>query len=201
MPDGGKVGIGTTTPNSILDIKGLGDGSELLRLSTERPWVFRQTSSGTTTQLDIHSTASDKNLKITSLNNTRAAQFFVSDDITKNRAFLVPDGGKVGIGITTPDATLAVNGDIHTQEVRVDLNGWADFVFENNHNLPTLKEVELYIKDKGHLKDIPSAQEVAKNGILLGEMNTKLLQKIEELTLYIIEQEKRIETLENLIRK
>lgn len=105
--------------------------------------------------------------------------------------------GNVGIGTTKPTAKLAVNGKIHTKEVRVDLNlsDWADFVFEKEYNLPTLKEVENHIKEKGHLKDIPSAKEVEQNGIYLGEMDSKLLQKIEELTLYTIAQEKDIKEL------
>ena len=78
---------------------------------------------------------------------------------------------------------------------------WADFVFHENYNLPTLPEVEHHIKEKGHLKDIPSAKEVKKNGINLGEMDSKLLQKIEELTLYTIEQEKKITKLESLNEK
>ena len=76
---------------------------------------------------------------------------------------------------------LAVNGDIHTQEVRVDMNGWSDFVFNNDYSLPTLDEVETHIKANGHLKDIPSEAEVKANGINLGEMDARLLQKIEEL--------------------
>ncbi len=103
---------------------------------------------------------------------------------------------KVGIGTETPDAKLAVNGNIHTKEVKVDLVGWSDFVFDSDYNLPTLKSVEHHIKEKGHLKDIPSAEDVAKNGVFLGDMDSKLLQKIEELTLYTIDQEKRIENLE-----
>ena len=102
--------------------------------------------------------------------------------------------GKVGIGTTKPSAKLSVNGKIHTKEVRVDLklSDWSDFVFYDNYNLPTLEEVENHIKEKGHLKNIPSAMEVDKNGIYLGEMDAKLLQKIEELTLYTIAQEKEI---------
>ncbi|MFY7672495.1 hypothetical protein ACOSP6_15545 [Tenacibaculum sp. MEBiC06402] len=104
--------------------------------------------------------------------------------------------GNVGIGTSNPDAKLAVNGTVHAKEVRVDLNNWPDYVFENNYKLPSLEEVEKQIKEKGHLSNIPSAEEVEKNGVQLGEMNKKLLEKIEELTLYTIEQEKRIKELE-----
>lgn len=93
---------------------------------------------------------------------------------------------------------LGVKGKITSSEVMVKIGGWADFVFENDYRLPSLIEVENHIKENGHLKDIPSANEVAKNGIPLGEMNSKLLQKIEELTLYAISQEKKIEELKSL---
>lgn len=114
-------------------------------------------------------------------------------------------GGNVGIGTVNPTEKLSVNGKIHTKEIKVDMIGWSDFVFETTYDLPTLKEVEKYIIDKGHLKDIPSATEVKQNGILLGEMNAKLLQKIEELTLYIIEQDKEMdiqrEKIKNIERR
>ncbi|MGS2764555.1 hypothetical protein [Sinomicrobium sp. M5D2P9] len=105
-------------------------------------------------------------------------------------AFYLGYNGNVGINTANPDSKLAVNGVIHSKEVKVDLNGWSDFVFEDNYPLPTLEEVEQHIKEKGHLKDIPSAKEVEENGIFLGEMDAKLLQKIEELTLYMIELKK-----------
>lgn len=79
------------------------------------------------------------------------------------------------------------------------MNGWSDFVFKNNYNLPTLVEVENFIKKYGHLKDIPTENEVVKNGIDIGEMNAKLLQKIEELMLYTIQQQKQIEILKKEI--
>ncbi|WP_340074223.1 hypothetical protein [Leptobacterium sp. I13] len=124
----------------------------------------------------------------------------IYEDVTKSGSYSFISGN-VGIGTTTPDAKLAVNGNIHTKEVKVDLIGWPDFVFEDSYTLPTLQEVETHIKEKGHLQDIPSAEEVAKNGIFLGEMDAKLLQKIEELTLYTIQQEKRIEQLEATNKK
>lgn len=108
-------------------------------------------------------------------------------------------GGNVGIGTTNPINKLDVNGIIHSKEVKVDMTGWPDFVFDKRYNLPSLKEVEKHIDEKGHLENIPAATEVLKNGINLGEMNSKLLQKIEEITLYIIEQEKKTEKLTALI--
>ncbi|MFQ6601785.1 hypothetical protein [Flavobacterium sp. C3NV] len=105
----------------------------------------------------------------------------------------ISSNGNVGIGINTPSNKLDVNGTIHSKEVKVDMTGWSDFVFKKEYNLPTLEEVEKHITEKGHLENIPNEEEVLKSGINLGEMNAKLLQKIEELTLYVIEQNKKIE--------
>ena len=92
---------------------------------------------------------------------------------------------------------LGVNGKIAATEVKVaTYSNWADFVFKEDYHLPTLTDVENHIKEKGHLKDIPSAKEVEQNGFFLGQMDAKLLQKIEELTLYTIAQEKKIKALE-----
>ena len=101
--------------------------------------------------------------------------------------------GNVGIG-TTPQTNyrLAIDGKIHTKEVIVSDTGWADYVFFKDYQLPTLQEVENHIKKNGHLMNIPSAAEVEANGIELGEMNKLLLEKIEELTLYIIELDKKV---------
>ncbi|MGN7812856.1 hypothetical protein [Flavobacterium sp. 22076] len=106
---------------------------------------------------------------------------------------LILDVARVGIGISNPSNKLDVNGTIHSKEVKVDMQGWSDFVFKKEYNLPTLEEVEKHINKKGHLENIPNEDEVLKNGINLGEMNSKLLQKIEELTLYAIQQNKKIE--------
>ncbi len=106
------------------------------------------------------------------------------------------ENGNLGLGTNSPNGwRLAVNGKIRAKEIKVETE-WSDFVFYDNYKLPTLHEVERHIKEKGHLKDIPSAKEVEENGIYLGEMDSKLLQKIEELTLYTIQQEKKINKLE-----
>ncbi|MCF6279248.1 MAG: hypothetical protein L3J14_02765 [Flavobacteriaceae bacterium] len=105
--------------------------------------------------------------------------------------------GNVGIG-TQPDPNykLAINGNVIAEEVRVALKAnWPDYVFKKDYKLSTLSEVEDYINNYGHLENIPSAEETKKNGISVGDMNSKLLRKIEELTLYIIQQEKNINKL------
>jgi hypothetical protein len=95
--------------------------------------------------------------------------------------------GNLGIGVSTPTERLAVKGNIRAQEVKVEITDWPDYVFDQKYILPSLDSVDLYIKEKGHLPGIPSAAEVARNGISLGKMNASLLKKIEELTLYLLE--------------
>lgn len=95
--------------------------------------------------------------------------------------------GKVGIKIQNPgEYDLAVNGKVRTREVKVENSTWPDYVFATDYKMPSLTETEKHIKEKGHLPGIPSAAQVKSNGIELGEMNAKLLQKIEELTLHLI---------------
>lgn len=111
--------------------------------------------------------------------------------------------GNVGVqtGAQTGFA-LAVGGKIISEEVNVQLQGdWPDYVFTTWYDLPSLKEVQEHIDEKGHLINVPSAIEVAENGIEIGEMNRLLVEKLEELTLYILEQEKRIQNLEIQIQK
>ena len=92
---------------------------------------------------------------------------------------------------------LFVSGGIRTEEVQIDLEtNWPDYVFADNYNLRPLSEVETFIQQNHHLPEVPSAQEVADNGILVGEMNATLLKKVEELTLYMIELEKKVKELE-----
>ncbi len=98
--------------------------------------------------------------------------------------------GNLGIGTMTPREKLSVNGNIRAKEVKVEAANWPDYVFEEGYNVGTLEGLESYIKTNKHLPEMPSAREVEGNGIQLGEMNKLLLKKVEELTLYLIEQQK-----------
>ncbi len=138
-------------------------------------------------------------------NRLQQEHFTVNENNNSVRMILPMSDSYIGIGTSnfTDGADtyrLAVKGAIRADRVRV-YTTWADFVFEKNYQLPSLEEVEKHIVEKGHLKDIPSAKEVEEKGIELGEMNKRLLQKVEELTLYIIEMNKELQEVKNQLNK
>jgi len=121
--------------------------------------------------------------------------FATTSGTSRQERMRITQDGNVGIGTSNPDTyKLAVNGSVRAKEVVVE-TGWADFVFENDYELRTLEEVESFIKENGHLPEVPSANVVQEEGVKVGEAQTMLLQKIEELTLYTIDQQKQIESL------
>lgn len=176
-----KFGIGTENPIRTLHLDNLSahDG-----IRFEDMFQVRR-SDLSNNNFVMENIATDGNLYIRSRKDSN-----ITGDL-----FLNDLGGNVGIGtVNTHGFKLGVNGNVVANEVKVAVYpNWSDFVFEKNYDLPTLQEVEKHIEEEGHLKNIPSADEVAKNGFFLGDMNAKLLQKIEELTLYTIEQEKKIQ--------
>lgn len=112
--------------------------------------------------------------------------------------------GNVGIGTSSIPSgyKLAVDGKMVSEEVLVELSAsWPDYVFTKEYDLPSLEEIQNHIEEKGHLPNIPSAKEVEENGIELGEMNRLLLEKIEELTLHLINQQKEINALKLELKK
>lgn len=92
---------------------------------------------------------------------------------------------------------LGTDGTLMAKEIKVTLTGWPDYVFEESYNQMSLSETEHYIHANGHLPNVPSASEVEEEGMSVGEMNRLLLQKVEELTLYVIELQKQIDGIKN----
>lgn len=215
----GNIGIGSTNPQTKLVVNGnMTVGSSLTSIS-ERPALGPGTGSG-----EIRGVRNDDNpiwddgfLRLSAGGGTnKFTKSFIdlsgympssSNDrymnITMGTAGLerlrINSAGDVSIGTTDAKGyKLAVAGKIVAEEIKVKLQtNWPDYVFASNYQLPTLKETEQHIKEKGHLPGIPSAEEVKNNGVALGEMNAKLLQKIEELTLYIIQQQNEMVELKN----
>jgi hypothetical protein len=112
--------------------------------------------------------------------------------------------GNVGIGTSNPDFALTVNGKIKAEEVRVVVDVPADYVFEKDYKRMPLVELEKYVLENKHLPGVPNAETIKQDGWNVGEMNNKVLEKVEELTLYVIELKKmndelrsRIQLLEN----
>jgi hypothetical protein len=110
------------------------------------------------------------------------------------------DTGNVGIGTTNPQHLLHVAGTIGAEEVLITPSG-ADYVFEPGYRLLPLSDVAAYIEANHHLPDIPSAAEGKEKGVGVGEMESKLLAKIEELTLHMIRQEKENQELRDRIAR
>ncbi|MEW7277953.1 hypothetical protein ABW636_05105 [Aquimarina sp. 2201CG1-2-11] len=202
----GNVGIGTSTPTQKFEIHNPtsfntnmeAQNQDHIALSSNNPgnggffggitWKSGERRRASIVATREHSDADYVGLAFFTKGTDGPGPIYESMRITRN--------GRVGIGTSNPDAELAVNGKIHAKEVKVDLTGWPDYVFEENYQLPTLQEVASHILQKGHLINIPSAKEVEENGVELGQMNAKLLEKIEELTLYTIAQEKKLSVQE-----
>ncbi len=104
------------------------------------------------------------------------------------------------IGTNSPQAKLSVNGNVCAKEVRVSLSGspcWPDYVFAQDYDLMEISDLRSYVRQNRHLPGVPSAAEVEENGVELGATTEVLLQKIEEMTLYILQLEERVQQLEN----
>lgn len=205
LRQGGNVGIGTTTPTYRFEVNTT-SGSEQSSLGIERVSAISTTPLMPTTRLVYNWYESPK----AAINFHRGGgdqdgfiSFSTSHTGTLVERMRIFRDGNVGIGTTDAgNYKLAVEGKIGAREVKVTLASWADYVFNKDYNLMSLANLETFIKKNNHLPNIPSAQEVKENGgIDLGEMNAKLLEKIEELTLYVIELKKENDAIREEVKK
>jgi hypothetical protein len=187
----GNVGIGTSNPGFPLEVLGK------IRAST-LPGASGQFEASNATNGNIYfQTNTSSGNGIVYLNNVGGTNTIVLQ--TNGSSYF--NGGNVLIGKTTQINTtykLDVNGSVRANKIIVNTTG-ADFVFEPSYKLMPLKDLSLYLQRNHHLPDIKSANEMEKNGINLGENQTILLQKTEELTLYIIEQNKKLSQQQSTI--
>jgi hypothetical protein len=200
-----QVGAGTTnTGSQITMLSGAASGAAVNALSLVNS---APPATGNEVNLTFHTAG---NYSPTGMISTIAEAVQPTTDMTFStyssvyglvERIRIMANGSVGITTASPDAAikLSVNGSVRAKEVKVEAN-WSDYVFDKDHLLRPIAEVEAYIKKNHHIPDMPSAAEVAKNGINLGETNSLLLKKIEELTLYLIDKEKQVNDQNKVIQ-
>ncbi len=191
----GNVGLGTINPLQKLDVNGAINVSG---------GVIQKGGAQITNTADLGLYSLDATTWMRFVTNNQPIKFFsdvTANSVGANSLLSIEPNGKVVIGTGMSllgTYKLYVETGILTEKVKVAIKNstqWSDFVFDKDYKLAPLSEIESYITKNKHLPGIPSAQEVVKNGIDLGEMDAKLLQKIEELTLHIIKLEKEVNIL------
>lgn len=205
----GKIGIGTSTPTQKLEVAGniLANNGALTSIRVDSVSQI----GGYLSLVNPFKTALGQGQRWSIYNMTgpgygNSLQFWNYDSkecaaggMCANR-FTIMDDGKVGINTSKPQTELAVRGTITAMRVKVTTTGWADFVFDEHYVLPSLAELEKQILKDKHLPGIPATAEVEKDGLDLGDMQQKHMQKIEELTLYVIQQDKEIKQLREMVQ-
>lgn len=200
----GNVGIGTVTPSEKLEVNGLIKLLPASATQNDSPGLIFTSNDDflfAGKRLNHYGFgAYDDNGRKLYMSGFYGLNFFTGGQ----SRITINESGNVGIGTDLTSSTydgaykLAVNGNIRAKRVVVE-TGWSDFVFEENYHLISLNEVENYIKQNGHLPQMPDANEVETQGADLGEIVKLHMQKIEELTLYIIEQNKKMEEMSKQI--
>lgn len=182
----GNLGIGVTAPGEKLEVNGA------IRLKPTEPVYFLGGSSDP--NYLIQSGEWDDGMKY---KHWTSHQFFTNGQ----EKIRISKEGNLLIGKTSQTNTayrLDVAGSVRTNEIVVNTTG-ADYVFETGYKLKGLREVESFIRENGHLPGIPTAKDMQENGMSVGELNTKLLEKVEELTLYLIQQEEKLQEQQKMI--
>jgi hypothetical protein len=188
-PDG-NVGIVTTDPQSRLHIS---SGQDVGLPNTSNGFVMLGNNTASNLVID--------NNEIMARNNGAASDLFIQND-AGNVIMCAGELGGVGIGVNAGTSIpvgylFAVDGKMIAEELKVQLSGaWPDYVFKHDYKLKNYDALRSFIKTNNHLPNIPAASEVEKNGFEVGDMQKRMMEKIEELTLYILDLEKRIKTME-----
>lgn len=196
----GNVGIGTATPEMKLDIATTGDYQGIKLQQNTGRWVRFFSPSILPGGYNNIVKSNDAGIIFGNVAGASTADygFVIAPHQATLSGLRVDQNGKVGIATNNfiGSHKLYVGGSMLAESVIVKLQAnWADYVFAPTYRLRPLSEVETYIKENAHLPEVPSAAQVAKEGINLGEMDATLLKKIEELTLYMIEQNKQLQEL------
>jgi hypothetical protein len=177
----GNIGIGTLAPPEKLTVQTLNNSYGISHRSSEANNVLATRIGGSSAGIG---TFSPTHMRIFC---NGISQIFIAEST-----------GNVGIGTENFGTyKLEVNGSIRTKEVVVELAGWPDYVFHKDYKLPLLSDVEKFIQQNHRLPNMASAAEVEKNGLLLGDTQKKMMEKIEELTLYVISLKKEIDLLKS----
>jgi len=196
----GDLGIGTVNPEAHLHIRG-GSGTVGVRMDlTDNPGG----NNSPMIMWDARRGGANNFFTLRQTGNVLLFERYTGiPSIWDGRTELlgIHANGNIGIGLTNPGVKLDVNGTIRAHEVRVCIGQWCDYVFEDDYELMSLYDLSKFIKTNKHLPEIAPAVQVEAEGINLGEMNALLLKKIEELTLYVIGQNERMQILETEINK
>ena len=194
----GKLGIGTGSPQEKLHVNGNGqfDGTVTINKNSTRPivlgplgMIYSQGESGGWAFGHHAKSATGTDFGgFGFLGSDNSLDYFYIGSWYGNPSLVaLPNGGNIGIGTSAPSEKLSVNGNIKAKKVIVSQNGWPDYVFDSSYSLRSLSEVETFITKYKHLPEIPSAKEVEEKGLSIGDNQSLLLKKIEELTLYLIQ--------------